>query len=123
VLTVPDVDFHGGALNTFMLAPIGRVAGVIARQPGLTVEVKGNSDASGADGERFSEVRADSVRDALVRGGLRTSAVRIRALGNANPIGPNRTMEEKTRNRRVEIVVSGDAIGTMASWDKPYTIK
>ena len=122
-LTVPDVDFHGGAINSFMLGPLARVASVMAKQPGLTVEVKGNSDAAGAEGLRFSEIRADSVRDALVRGGLPASAVRIRAMGNANPIGPNRTMEEKTQNRRVEIVVSGEAIGSMATWDKPYTLK
>lgn len=123
VVTVPDSDFHGTALNGYVAGPLARIASVISAQPGLSVEVDGNSDSAGAEGMRLSEERAEAVRSALVRGGSMASSVRARGLGNASPLGPNNTAQAREQNRRVEIVISGDAIGSLATWDKSYTIK
>jgi flagellar motor protein MotB len=121
VVTIPDADFHGAALNTFVNGPLARVASVIAAQPALTVEVDGHSDTAAAEGAQLAEARAEAVRTELVRGGL--SGVTARGLGSATPIGPNTSAQGRESNRRVEIVVSGNAIGSMASWDRAYTIK
>ena len=118
VVTVPDSDFHGVALNTFAFGPLARVARVISSQPGLAVEVDGNSDAP--DGARLSDARAESVREALIRGGLLSA--KARGLGDANRLGPNVSAAARAANRRVEIVISGPSIGGTALWDKSYTV-
>ncbi len=43
-------------------------------------------------------------------------------MGNSHPLGSNATAVDSEQNRRVEIVISGDAIGNLPLWDKSYTL-
>jgi len=46
-------------------------------------------------------------------------AVTARGLGKMQPIASNDTPEGRQRNRRVELVLSGDAIGTDVAANSP----
>ena len=51
--------------------------------------------------------RALAVRDYLIASGIPASATDVAGLGSSMPIADNSTSDGRSRNRRVEIVVSG----------------
>ncbi len=121
VLTVPDAGFRGEILNSAVVALLTRAAPLVAHTAGLTVEVDGYTDLSSPEHEAIAARRADQVREALLQW-LSGNIVTARGMGNSHPLGPNATAADRERNRRVEIVISGDAIGTLPLWDKSYTL-
>ena len=120
VVTVPDQAFAGAGLNPAATGQVSQVARILALQSGLRVEVLGNADT--AAGGTLSRERAETVRAALVAHGLPPASATERNLGASSPIASNATDAGRLENRRVEIVISGDAIGTLASWDHPYRL-
>jgi flagellar motor protein MotB len=112
VVTLHDRDFRGPALDPAIAARVANLASVIAGQHGLTIEVEGH-------GEHDATARAAEVRDTLVRGGLATSSVTSHGLGTSRPVAAGNSPQ----NRRVEIVISGDPIGTLATWDHTYPLR
>ena len=117
VATISDFDFHGASLGK-----VERVAALAAAHPGLNIEVDGCTDSASPEAERIASARAAMVRDALMRGGLPYSAVTVRSLGNSRPLGSNATAQGRELNRRVEIVITGAPIGSLAAWDKSYSV-
>jgi outer membrane protein OmpA-like peptidoglycan-associated protein len=65
--------------------------------------------------QELSEHRAQSVRDYFVQQGIPADAIEFRGLGKSEPIASNETAEGRQQNRRVELVLSGDAIGSVGS--------
>ncbi len=122
VATVSSFDFQGGALEGRAAANVSRLAGLLSGQTGWTVEVEGHSDSATPEAERLAELRAEAVRAELIRAGVPAQAVAVRALGNTRPIGPNNSAQGREANRRVEIVISGAPIGSVASWDRKYSL-
>ena len=61
--------------------------------------------------QTLSESRAASVRDYLVRGGIAPNSVGTAGFGESQPVASNDTAAGKQQNRRVELIVSGEAIG------------
>jgi outer membrane protein OmpA-like peptidoglycan-associated protein len=62
--------------------------------------------------QALSENRASTVRDYLVEQGVTSASVTARGFGNASPVASNDNASGRQENRRVELVVSGDAIGS-----------
>jgi outer membrane protein OmpA-like peptidoglycan-associated protein len=122
VVTLGDGDFRGASLNPEIAARLSRLASILASHPGLAIEVEGNTDSAGAEAEDIARERADVVCAALIRNGLRPDSVGARGLGNRRPIASNATSASREQNRRVEIVISGSAIGSLPNWDKPYSL-
>jgi outer membrane protein OmpA-like peptidoglycan-associated protein len=89
------------------------VAGIFLAYPGLTLQVEGHTDSVGSDemNQRLSEMRAGAVRDYLVEQGVQAETVTSRGFGKTKPVATNDTAEGRAQNRRVELVVSGEAIG------------
>jgi outer membrane protein OmpA-like peptidoglycan-associated protein len=117
VQVVPASDLRPGAAGMF-----SRLAAALAANPGLRVEVDGYSDASGEEAEAACYQHARMVRDLLVSAGVAASVISVRPLGNSEPLASNATAAGREKNRRVEVVISGDPIGTLASWDKSYDL-
>ncbi len=110
VVELGDADFQGAAIRPEFASRLERVAALLASQPSLFVAVEGH-------GDRYSSERAMAVRDALIRAGAPAATMSARGFGNARPLGPN-----AAQNRRVEITISGDPIGSTAYWDKSYQV-
>jgi len=93
---------------------LARVSGILASHPGLRIEVEGNTDSVGTDeyNQRLSERRADSVRSYLVSQNIPPATVTSVGLGEKNPVASNDTASGRQQNRRVELIVSGEPIGT-----------
>ena len=115
LVTIPASDFSGRSLQPFAAGQVTRVAAVLAAHPGLIAEVDDNGDGN-------SEERAEAVRAALVQSGVPANAIQVRAVGSSRPIASNATPTGRELNRRVEIAISGDAIGNMPYWDRTYSL-
>jgi outer membrane protein OmpA-like peptidoglycan-associated protein len=115
IVNMSDVLFDTGkyTLKPGAREKLARVAGIVAAHPGLTLEVEGHTDNVGGDeyNQRLSEQRAAAVRDYLTGQGVNPSTVSARGFGKTQPVAANDTAAGRQRNRRVELVVSGDVIG------------
>lgn len=116
IVNMADVLFDFGK---FTLRPetrekLAKVSGIVLAHPGLRLEVEGHTDSIGSDevNQKLSENRASAVRDYLIAQGLNGDNVTARGFGKTQPIVPNDTNANRQRNRRVEMVVSGEIIGT-----------
>jgi outer membrane protein OmpA-like peptidoglycan-associated protein len=65
--------------------------------------------------QTLSENRAGAVRDYLVQEGVSTNSVTAKGFGNTLPVASNDNASGRQENRRVELLVSGDAIGSPAN--------
>ena len=116
IATMPDVLFE---TNKYVLRPdarekLAKVAGILLAYPDLRLEVDGHTDSIGSDAynQQLSEKRAASVRDYLVQQGIPIASVSVQGFGKTQPIATNSTSAGRQQNRRVELVVSGEVIGT-----------
>lgn len=93
---------------------LARVSGIILSHPGLRIEVEGHTDSQGSDeyNQKLSEQRASAVRDYLTSQGVSTNSVTAKGLGETTPVASNDTAAGRQQNRRVELIVSGEVIGT-----------
>lgn len=115
ISNMSDVLFKTGS---FELAPgarerLAKVSGILLAYPSLHVQVEGHTDSVGADeyNQTLSEKRAGAVRDYFVQQGVPSDSIEARGFGKTVPIASNETAEGRQQNRRVELVLSGDAIG------------
>jgi outer membrane protein OmpA-like peptidoglycan-associated protein len=115
VANMSDVLFKSGS---FELLPgarerLAKVSGIVLAYPSLHLQVEGHTDSVGSDeyNQELSEYRAQAVRDYLVQQGIAAGQIVAHGLGKTQPIASNDTPEGRQQNRRVELVLSGDAIG------------
>ena len=115
VANMSDVLFRSGS---FELAPgarerLAKVSGIVLAYPSLHVSIEGHTDSVGGDdyNQTLSERRAQAVRDYFVQQGIASNNVEAHGFGKNEPIASNDTPEGRAQNRRVELVLSGDAIG------------
>jgi outer membrane protein OmpA-like peptidoglycan-associated protein len=116
VVNVSDVlfDFDKANLKPGAREKVARVASILHSHPDLKIEVEGHTDSVGSDAynQRLSERRAESVRAGLVQDGVKSEVVGTTGFGESRPVATNGTPEGRQQNRRVEIVISGESIGT-----------
>ena len=118
VVTMADVLFASGKYELSQPATLAlaKMSGVILAHPGLSLKIAGYTDSTGGDqfNLKLSGQRADAVRTFLVQQGLNPASVTSQGMGSADPVASNDTAVGRQQNRRVEIVVSGEAIGSTA---------
>jgi outer membrane protein OmpA-like peptidoglycan-associated protein len=119
IISMSDVLFDTGqySLKPGAREKLAKVAGILIAYPGLNIEVDGYTDNVGGDemNQKLSENRAGAVRDYLVNQSVATGSVSAKGFGNTLPVASNENASGRQENRRVELVVSGDAIGSAAS--------
>jgi outer membrane protein OmpA-like peptidoglycan-associated protein len=93
---------------------LSKVAGVMSGHAGLKLEVEGHTDSVGSDdyNQRLSEQRGEAVSAYLTQQGMPSSSITTRGLGEGQPVASNDNAAGRQQNRRVELVVSGEIIGT-----------
>jgi outer membrane protein OmpA-like peptidoglycan-associated protein len=114
-VSLSDLLFPSGkaALQPATREKLAKVAGIILAYPGVQVSVLGHTDATGsaALNQRLSLRRAQLVRDYLVRQGLPLGAVTAQGFGSDWPVASNDAPSGRQQNRRVELIITGGAIG------------
>src|SRR5436853_5174599 len=114
-----DVLFDTGSstLKPGAREKLAKISGIVLAHPGLSLQIEGHTDSVGTDefNQELSGRRADGVRDYLAQEGVLASGITARGFGKTEPVASNDTPEGRQRNRRVELVVNGDAIGGTAS--------
>ncbi len=119
VVTLSDVLFDSGkyTLKPGTQVSLARVAGIFQSYPGLKIQVEGYTDSVGGDdyNQKLSENRADTTRDFLEKQGVSPDNISAMGYGKADPVADNSTAAGRAQNRRVNLVVSGDAIGVAQS--------
>jgi outer membrane protein OmpA-like peptidoglycan-associated protein len=118
IVSMSDVLFDTGkySLKPGAREKLAKVAGILLSYPSLNIAVDGYTDNVGGDAmnQTLSENRANSVRGYLVEQGVASGSVTATGLGNTLPVASNDSSAGRQQNRRVELVVSGDAIGSTA---------
>ena len=116
IVNMSDVLFETGkySLRPQAREKLAKVAGVVAGHPGLKLDIEGHTDSVGGDeyNQRLSEQRAVAVRDYLTSEGIPASSVTTKGFGETHPVASNDTASGRQQNRRVELVISGEVIGT-----------
>lgn len=116
IVNMSDVLFDTAKYSLRPLAreKLAKVAGIVSGHPGLRLDVEGHTDSVGSDSynQRLSEQRGEAVRDYLTQQGMAASAVTAKGLGKTQPVASNDTAQGRQQNRRVEIVISGEVIGS-----------
>ena len=116
IVNMSDVLFDIGkyTLRPETREKLAKISGIVLAHPGLRLDVEGHADATGSEelNQKLSENRAAAVRDYMLAQGLNGDAVTARGLGKTQPIASNDTIADRQKNRRVEMVISGEIIGT-----------
>jgi outer membrane protein OmpA-like peptidoglycan-associated protein len=119
IVNMADVLFDFGKYNLKPDAHIklAKLTGIIQAHPGLRLAIEGHTDNIGGDeaNMKLSQQRADTVREFLVQQGLPAETVTSVGLGKLEPVADNSTNQGRQKNRRVEIIVSGEVIGAKIS--------
>jgi len=119
IVNMSDVLFDTGkfTLKQNTQVSLAKVAGILQAYPGLTLQVEGYTDSVGSDdyNQKLSEARASAVQQFLIQQGVPAANITAKGYGKANPVADNGTAAGRQMNRRVQLVVSGAAIGITES--------
>jgi len=115
VVNMGDVLFATGKYDLRPEAQVvlAKLSGIILSHPGLSLAMEGYTDTVGGDdfNLKLSQQRADTVREYLASQGLPNNTMKSVGFGKADPVADNESSAGRQKNRRVEIVVSGEIIG------------
>ncbi|MBL8269010.1 OmpA family protein [Steroidobacter sp.] len=101
--------FNEDSLRKPVATATANLARQLRRNRPERIVVVGHSDAVGTCryNDSLALRRAQAVKDALVRSGLRANTIDIASLGERRPLDFSWTSSAQNRNRRVEILVRG----------------
>jgi outer membrane protein OmpA-like peptidoglycan-associated protein len=116
VVNMGDVLFDTGKadLSSEGREALAKLSGILLSYSSLRLTIEGHTDNTGSTeiNQTLSGQRANTVRDYLVNQGLNAGSLSAEGLGMNNPVADNGTAEGRQKNRRVEIIVSGEIMGT-----------
>jgi outer membrane protein OmpA-like peptidoglycan-associated protein len=117
IVNMSDVLFDTGkySLRPAAREKLAKLAGIVSGHPGLMLAVEGYTDSVGSDeyNQQLSEHRSEGVRDYLTKQGMAAGSVTAKGFGKTQPVATNDTAAGRQQNRRVELVISGEVIGTV----------
>lgn len=93
-------DYNSASLNPSGYQEIARIAAVINRYPGTSIQVAGHTDNRGSEryNQQLSLQRAEAVKSAMVQQGVNPSRITTIGFGESQPVSSHRPL-----NRRAEI--------------------
>jgi len=86
------------------LLVVENMAALFAQYPNVEIEIDGHTDASGdsAGNLLLSQLRANAVRDYLVKQGITAERLKAYGFGDGVPVADNSTAAGRRLNRRIE---------------------
>jgi len=100
-------DFDRSNINAAGQAVIDQLLADAAKKGGVNISATGHADRSGSEDYNMalSLRRADSVREALIAGGIDPNTITVAGRGESEPAVPTPDGVKEQANRRVEIVL------------------
>ena len=115
IVDMPDVLFDTAkySLKPGARERLAKVAGILLAYPDLHVEVEGHTDGTGTVefNQKLSQDRAEAVRTYLIEQGVKNQDITSQGFGEDQPVATNDTAAGRQLNRRVDLVVTGQALG------------
>jgi len=116
VVNMGDVLFDTGRFNLRPPAreALAKLSGIVLAYSSLRLDIEGHTDSTGSDAinDKLSQDRANEVLNYLIGQKVPASQLTAKGFGSHSPVADNNTSQGRQQNRRVEIVVSGEVIGT-----------
>lgn len=105
-----DILFETGKADLKKTADINQMGAILKKYPEDVLTVKGYTDSTGSAkiNAPLSQRRADAVRTQLVAAGVPAASISTVGMGDAAPVGDNKTAAGRAMNRRVEIEITAD---------------
>ena len=99
---------------------LDRAVDIITNVPNMALMIIGHTDSQASDAYNLelSRARAESMRAYLIAQGVDANKLKVKGMGESEPIADNETEQGRFRNRRIEFVVynestmSADAVVT-----------
>jgi len=98
-------DFNKAVVKPKAFDFLDRIVDLLKSHPELFVNIYGNTDSVGTKAYNtvLSLRRANSVKTYLTDRGIDGNRLYCRGFGFSNPVAPNKTIEGRALNRRVEL--------------------
>jgi len=105
-----NFEFGKATLDANSTTAVTNTVTLMKAFPKLTLEVRGHTDNTNSTKDvdynsKLSQKRAESVRDAIVRGGIKQERVFVKGCGEGSPVATNGTEEGRAQNRRTEFIL------------------
>lgn len=118
MFTTRDINFDvaKSIIKPESFSTINRIASFMKEHPDLSFRIDGHTDSDGSEAfnQKLSEERAEAIKEALIKFGIRENRLITKGWGESKPVVPNTTPENKALNRRVEfIALTGTLDGTL----------
>jgi len=107
VLRGINFDFDKAVIKPEFVPVLDTAADVLKSRPEVKVQVEGHTCSIGTDAynQKLSERRAKSVRDYLIKKGVKADNLTPVGYGESRPMADNKTRSGRQMNRRVEFNV------------------
>ncbi|MGQ0620455.1 MAG: OmpA family protein [Panacagrimonas sp.] len=115
-------DINSATLRPDALNTYAKIASILKTYDKTVIHVVGHTDSTGSAelNQGLSERRSASVSTYLAQNGVVAARVREEGRGYREPVADNGTVEGRTRNRRVDIVLKPVVEGNeQAAWTPP----
>jgi outer membrane protein OmpA-like peptidoglycan-associated protein len=101
-----NFDVDSDHLRTDAKPAIDQLVAALKSNPAWSVSIEGHTDSTGTAARNLdlSQLRAKSVKAALVAAGIAAERLTTAGLGQTKPIASNDTEMGRAQNRRVEVV-------------------
>jgi OmpA-OmpF porin, OOP family len=105
-----NFDFDSANLRPESMAKLDEAVRVLNDNSAVSVQIEGHTDSRGSESynQTLSEKRAQAVVDYLVSKGIAASRLTSVGRGESAPVAPNDSEENMYKNRRVDLVVTGN---------------
>jgi outer membrane protein OmpA-like peptidoglycan-associated protein len=100
-------DFDKSTLKPEAKTELDRAAKIMQDNPGVVLELQGNTDAMGTDtyNKALGDRRAKVVFDYLKVKGIAANRLKTVSFGEAKPAASNETEQGRAKNRRVDLTI------------------
>ncbi len=101
-------DLNKATLKVPSQITVAKLAGILMVFQNMNLSIEGYTDSTGSDATnmKLSTDRAKTVYDFLLAQGIAPARMKYQGFGPANPVAPNDTEANRSKNRRVEVVLN-----------------
>lgn len=102
-----NFDTNSAAITGESQTHVNDLIEIMKAYPALVIKIEGHTDNTGSEAtnETLSQERADAVKAALVKAGIKADRVSTKGYAAEKPTATNQTSEGRHENRRIDVVV------------------